>query len=146
MSDTTYNTKKYNCAKCSFSSNNKKDYERHLTTNKHLQTPESNLNKFNEINKYICCCGNNYSCFENLSEHKKNCTEKHFNSSAVYKQILESVRDKNRELYSMIEHSKEAPHHISHTNIVNLNFFINDSKISEKHFVLGKEKNDFQSI
>lgn len=138
MSDTTYKIKKYNCAKCSFSSNNKRDYQRHLTTNKHLFSPISDSNRCNEINKFICCCGQNYSCYESLSQHRECCDVKRFNSSAVYKQILESLRDKNRELHSMIENSKEAPYHVAHTNIVNLNFFINDSKVSEKHFVLGE--------
>jgi hypothetical protein len=139
MSDTIYKAKKYNCGKCLFYSNNKKDYERHLTTNKHLHTLKINSNTCNEINKFICCCGNNYSCYENLFQHKNTCEEKHFNSSAVYKQILDSVRDKNRELYSMVENLKETPYHISHTNIVNLNFFINDTKISEKHFIIGEQ-------
>ena len=66
---------KYHCELCDFNSCNKKDYSRHLTTNKHLILTNTN-NKTHNLpsNKlYECECGNSYKHASSLCKHKKTC-------------------------------------------------------------------------
>ena len=60
----------YFCELCDFNTCNKKDYTRHLLTNKHkiLINPNENLPK----NPIICSCGKTFKHLSTLSAHKKN--------------------------------------------------------------------------
>ena len=57
---------KFSCKKCDYYTNNKKDYNKHLQTNKH------NMTTFDRP-KYFCECGNTYKNRQNLYRHKKTC-------------------------------------------------------------------------
>jgi len=64
---------KFICLLCNFSTNNKKDYNRHLLTNKHKINTENE----NKTYKYICeCCNyntnNKYDYNKHLSSIKHN--------------------------------------------------------------------------
>ena len=73
-------SKKYVCEVCAFTSSNKKDYNKHLLTDKHktnmnadkcLQiTPE---NTPENCDKFVCMCGKSYKHRQSLFTHKKNC-------------------------------------------------------------------------
>ena len=71
--------RKYICEKCCFNSNNKFDYDRHITTPKHKnmavddeilckKTQKTQLDKTN-----ICNCGKEYKHYSSLWNHKKKC-------------------------------------------------------------------------
>jgi len=70
--------KKYRCSNCDFNSCNKKDYNRHLLTDKHKMV--MNGNQIDNVlpqkasNLYICKCGNEYNHASGLSRHKKKCS------------------------------------------------------------------------
>jgi hypothetical protein len=55
------------CITCDFNTSNKKDYNRHLQTNKH------NVNAFTPKNPYLCNCGKKYKDNSGLWRHKKVC-------------------------------------------------------------------------
>ena len=57
-------TTKYSCVICNYRSNNKRDYNKHLSTVKH------NL----RTKPFICECGKTYTFLSGLSRHKKTCT------------------------------------------------------------------------
>ena len=66
--------KKYLCKKCDFSSNDKKDYNRHLTTRKHQKNIMDNIRitKKTEKNNYKCdLCNKKYKYSSGLSKHRK---------------------------------------------------------------------------
>ena len=67
--------KKYQCNYCNYTSDNKKDYSRHLSTDKHIMISNDNVNDNKlPINKQnICDCGNEYKYASGLSRHKKKC-------------------------------------------------------------------------
>jgi len=67
--------KKFQCNYCNYTSNNKKDYSRHLSTDKHIMISNDNVNDNKlPINKQnICECGNEYKYASGLSRHKKKC-------------------------------------------------------------------------
>ena len=60
------NAKKFICEKCDFGCNNKRDYTRHISTNKHQLA--DNCSK-----SYTCKCGNTYKHLSGLSRHKISC-------------------------------------------------------------------------
>ena len=82
---------KFECIDCDFYTCNKKDYERHISTQKHqiltndLQEIPKNPNTINSQNN-VCECGNVYKHRQSLYKHKKVCN--------LIKQC-ESVNDTN---------------------------------------------------
>jgi hypothetical protein len=60
------------CACCQFNTRNKKDYNRHILTRKHLRltTPTEISKKTHE-----CVCGKQYNHFSSLCNHKKGCSQ-----------------------------------------------------------------------
>jgi len=68
--------KQFHCKKCGFTSRNKKDYTRHLSTTKHQMDNMDNI-KSNEKNPrrvFECICGKVYKYNSGLSKHRKKCT------------------------------------------------------------------------
>ena len=66
--------KKYHCKKCDYTSKNKYDFTKHLSTAKHKMVTNGNLNG----NKMVTCiscetCGRVYKFKSGLSRHKKIC-------------------------------------------------------------------------
>ena len=64
----------FNCDNCAYHTNNKKDYQKHLSTTKHKST--SNIlttEEVNSPNKFLCSCGKDYKHRQSLFTHKKNC-------------------------------------------------------------------------
>jgi len=68
--------KEYSCDVCQFITGNKKDFDRHNTTRKHLEGVKwyQNDNNFTHFTpKHICECGKIYTYISGLSRHKKTC-------------------------------------------------------------------------
>jgi hypothetical protein len=70
------NPKIYSCEKCRFISYNKKDYERHLLTRKHLK--ETNELPMDSKPIFVCDCGKSYQHRQGLWKHSKKCHEKNY--------------------------------------------------------------------
>ena len=64
--------KKYYCKKCDFTSRNKTDFNRHLSTAKHLMETNGNLRETKKT-QFICLCGKTYKTRSGLFKHKKKC-------------------------------------------------------------------------
>ena len=68
---------KFTCEACDYKTGNKKDYNKHLLTQKHVNT--INTMKYNDKihfikeKEYICECGNKYKHNASLFNHKKKC-------------------------------------------------------------------------
>ena len=61
----------YCCKKCDYTSRNKYDYNKHLTTTKHKRKQmETN---WTHENRHICCCKRTYKTRSGLFKHKKKC-------------------------------------------------------------------------
>ena len=64
----------YSCIICDFSTSNKKDYNRHLTTRKHKILTNDDKKTPKNPNLYVCNeCGKNYKHASSLCAHKKKC-------------------------------------------------------------------------
>ena len=72
------NAKKYYCKKCDFTSSNKTDFNRHLSTTKHKMVTNGNKNGNCVVrNVEFPCenCGRIYKYKSGLSRHRKGCVE-----------------------------------------------------------------------
>ena len=69
------NPKRFYCERCDFASNNKKDYNRHLSTTKHKMDNMDNSadNRKNPTRRFVCPCGKRYKFRSGLSKHKNKC-------------------------------------------------------------------------
>ena len=65
---------KYFCEFCDYNSSNKKDYNRHLLTDKHkIMTNDDKKSQKNPLKEFACICGKKYKYRQGLSYHKKKC-------------------------------------------------------------------------
>ena len=81
--------KKYECKKCDFSTANRKDYNRHLTTRKHQRITKSNK----KTHTYSCECGKVYKFRSGLSKHKKTCNLNLDSTIDIFQKVLEQQQD-----------------------------------------------------
>ena len=76
------NAKNFFCKNCDFTTSNRYNYEKHLSTAKHKNTTKYNENTtFLQENarpekQFVCVCGKKYPYRSSLHNHKKRCTYK----------------------------------------------------------------------
>lgn len=96
------NPKKYSCINCDYYTDSKKDFEKHLATQKHknrINNDEKGTNnntsniKIPENPKYCCECGKEYKYRQGLFQHKKKC-----NYEEKCEEIIEKPTNKEKEL------------------------------------------------
>ncbi len=82
----------YTCNNCNYNTSNKKDYNKHLTTRKHL------LMTSNDVkipNNHICECGKSYKYRQGLSVHKKKCNYKEKNTNRERGELINQEKEEN---------------------------------------------------
>ena len=147
-------TPKYNCSCCDFITNNKKDYNRHYLTSKHLNNSKLITNNKEILKKtpffICCCCGNEYKYQSGLCAHKKKCAQikdnaqnkitiESENNNITPEIILEIIKQNQdfkdlllEQNKTIIEISKNSTN-INNSNInshnktFNLQFFLNET-------------------
>jgi hypothetical protein len=70
---TTKNQKDYCCATCEFTTSSKRDYSRHLVTNKHIMMSNDGLQKPTKPEIYKCDCGKLYKYRQGYYRHRQAC-------------------------------------------------------------------------
>ena len=102
------NTHMFTCENCHFTTYNKKDYTRHLTTRKHerlinTNNPNPNTSK----STFQCVCGKEYKHEPSLYKHKKQCqynvknTAIPIDHASLTEKMIELVMSKNQEFMNM---------------------------------------------
>jgi hypothetical protein len=90
----------YYCEKCKYSTKNKKDYHKHLVTNKH-----KNETDINNDHPFTCSCGNLCNSRTTLWRHKKKCTTiKQENITNLTLAVLELVKS-NNQLFDFVKNN-----------------------------------------
>jgi hypothetical protein len=97
---TPKNPSKYCCEICDFNTYNKKDYTRHLTTEKHNKLTNCYIK--NPKYPFACICGKSYKHSSSLSLHKKKCINEE-KQNIVFKSH-ETKSDENQELKDFIKY------------------------------------------
>jgi hypothetical protein len=134
---------KYICKTCNFNSCNKKDYTRHLLTDKHLLLTNPNL-KTHKNPIFNCICGKSYKHSSSLCGHKKKCN---FIENSNEQEIINNNDTTNKDelINYLIKENKEFKNLIleivkkdtynnsnnttnnSHNKTFNLQFFLNET-------------------
>jgi len=125
--------KNYHCKKCDYTSSNKTDFNRHLSTTKHAML--TNVAKMLTQKTHICCCGRSYKHRQSLSVHKKKCSytvEKPVEYEMVAPPdekeviiILNTILKENRELKNEMKNMK-INQTINNNQKYNINVFLNE--------------------
>ena len=152
MNDTYLGAKRatiYRCDSCDFNCIKKYDYERHLSTRKHLKIHEDNeTGAIAGKQSYSCDCGNVYKYHSGLSRHKKTCTHTTdevsddkidtlsntimmlVKQNQEFKQLL---IDQNKQMIEMIGNmgntvnNNNTNNNVNSHNTFNLNVFLNEN-------------------
>ena len=86
---------KFYCAACDYSTIRKSQYNRHLTTRKHMLSTNNNISDTNSSDaKHVCECGKVYKERSGLYKHKKKC--KSTSDEAVCETVAETDNCKYR--------------------------------------------------
>jgi len=136
---------KFFCKNCNFNTINKKDYTRHLLTDKHKNI--INPNPKNPKTHFECNCGKSYKHASSLSAHKKKCTSDNLtltnysedsmnNEMQELKEFMKYLMKENLDMKSMmmevikngtISNSNNNINNNSHNKTFNLQFFLNET-------------------
>jgi hypothetical protein len=134
------------CKDCDFSSCNKKDYNRHIQTKKHIFNVSQCFSiEKTQKNPYECNCGKIYKDNSGLWRHKKKCTSEkkeeldsddnsQSNEIQELKEFMKYLMKENSEMKNMMmeviktgTHNTINTHTNSHNKTFNLQFFLNET-------------------
>ena len=143
-----FNPKKplnFSCNVCDFSTSNKKDYNRHIQTKKHIFNVSQCFSMdLTQKTPHECNCGKTYKDNSGLWRHKQKCKTKEYSQSETEEIKKDEITDKELML-ALIKDSSELKNMImevfkngttnhshntttnSHNKAFNLNFFLNET-------------------
>lgn len=88
----------YRCDECNFSTNRKHDWERHITSSKHIgKTLKAEKQKL-----YSCECGKQFKTNSGYSKHRKKCKSCDDEVIAKYQEELSSEKNRREELTNLV--------------------------------------------
>jgi hypothetical protein len=123
------------CIKCDVKCSKKYNYDRHCSTARHKRIQmDTKTEQKEEIDVYVCHCGNKYKYRQGLSKHKKNCIPS-ATTEPTDKEMMMTLIKQNSELHAkVIELCKTGvtnntvnTHTNSHNKTFNLQFFLNET-------------------
>lgn len=122
---TPKNPLEYSCENCDFKCCNKKDFKRHLATEKHKMMTNVDDKMPENPKAYICECGKSYKYRQGLSVHKKKCNIKQTESLSIMNS--ENKIDANLVL-ELIKQNRELQQQLISTNTINNNTTNNNNQ------------------
>ena len=144
------NAKKYHCIYCNFKSSNSKNYNIHVSTQKHIRMTNNDINLANNKD-FACVCGKIYKYRQGLFAHRKKCNGyvsiQNIENNKIYdptalndnisSELITKLLMQNQELLlsnqklqsQLVEAMKDSGNTINNTTNnnqkFNLNFFLN---------------------
>ena len=142
MDKTPKSPLRYYCEYCLFTTCNKKDYSRHLVTDKHIKLTNPNI-KIPKTHYYNCICGKTYKHSSSLCAHKNKCkflennnvnkvSENQNNEIYELKEFMKYLMKENTEMKNMmmevIKNGTNNNNNNTNSNnkTFNLQFFLNE--------------------
>jgi hypothetical protein len=108
--ETTQKSPNYCCETCHYKSDNKKDYNKHIFTDKHKKLVSLTPDNYHSNSGYICeLCNKGYSSRVGLWYHKKKCMEVKDITLTVNEQSIGCVLDKKPEEDNKISITNNIP-------------------------------------
>ena len=78
------NPNHFYCVSCDYNTGNKKDYNKHLLTRKHVNASKNPNDSTNiNVRKFTCSCGNEYKYRQSLFKHKQKCDNRPIENKIV---------------------------------------------------------------
>ena len=105
------NNGKYYCEKCHYNTNNKKDYNKHIFSQKHIRLTNNIPQNTNIPLKFICECGKTYKHRQSLHLHKKKCN-KSKDKLLIYTKWITKLLESQDELYKRNRSLEEENHRL----------------------------------
>jgi hypothetical protein len=151
---------KYFCENCCLKTNNKKDFDKHLSTAKHLKlTNNLNFELENNSNEFTCNqCNKIYKSRVGLWKHKKIC-ENYSNttisntnenlSNQITPELILSVLEQNKELTNLVVEQNKTIIELaknSHGNNISNNNINSNNKTFNLQFFLNETCKDAMNI
>jgi len=142
---TPKNPKEFFCKKCDFVSSNKKDYDRHLATDKHKMLTNVDKKTPKNPKPFQCECGKQYKHRQSLSVHKKKCKIieqqqqlQDINENGITTEMFVTLMNQNTEIikencklqntiHDIVPKIGNNNKMISNTNNFNINIFLNEN-------------------
>jgi ATP-dependent 26S proteasome regulatory subunit len=125
-------SKIFRCEKCNYTTSRKSQYERHLTTRKHVLATNGNIfSSKSSTASFQCECGKSYKDRSGLYKHKKKCTSTTGSIESkeeTTEPTMEFLVNENLEMKKMMIdlcHKIEPSNINNHTNINSHNKFFN---------------------
>ena len=87
---TPKNAFKFICESCDFKCCNKKDFKRHMSTDKHKMMTNDDKKTPKNPTAFMCSCGKSYKYRQGLSVHKKKCLQIKDGWARSYEHVLTS--------------------------------------------------------
>ena len=130
------------CQKCDFKCCRKFNWDRHLTTSKHIEEifgKEKKEQKEQKEQKEIintCICGKKYTNASGLWKHKQKCINYIYENKKLNEldkdDLIKTLIEQNAKLMSILENgthnnTTNNTHTNSHNKAFNLNFFLNET-------------------
>ena len=137
----------FECEKCNYKSSNKKDFNRHIETRKHLSNENQGFsNDFipNYPKKYDCICGKNYMDYSGLWRHKKKCNveiEKKQNVSEISPELVMELIKDNKELRQLVLEQNKTITELAKTQVSQINN--NNNNNNNNNFVNNSHNKTF---
>jgi hypothetical protein len=130
---TPKNPLEYSCENCDFKCCNKKDFKRHLATDKHKMMTNDDTRMPENPKAYICECGKSYKYRQGLSVHKKKCTVKNVitvmdndtPSDPTFEYLLKENMEMKVMIMEMMGKMGNTTNNITNNNQQNNHFNIN---------------------
>jgi len=129
----------FSCEKCHFNTCNKKDYNRHLQTQKHLSNDFQC--KSPKKTHYECSCGKSYKDYSGLWRHHKKCLNKKeeieenpedidLNDKNLILTLIQQNNELQKQMLEVIKNGTNINNTVnnnSHNKTFNLQFFLNET-------------------
>jgi len=136
----------YDCSSCKYKTDNKKDFNKHILTPKHLRLTNY-LQKIPIQEKiFICECGKEYKHRQSLYTHKQKCTFKITeNINETNKDVNIDTSDKNFILTLIQQNNelqKQMTKHVEKFNCEICDFKCCKQSNFDKHNITSKHKNN----
>ena len=99
--------KKFNCKNCDYNTCNKKDFNKHLITIKHINTINYNSSSSLIDKEYICGCGKIYKYNSSLFNHKKNCSYNNLSQANILEESSTEMKILSNLVLEVIKNNNE---------------------------------------
>ncbi len=128
------NPQNYFCENCNFITSNKKDYSRHLSTDKHMRL--INPNKKNPKTLFSCVCGKSYKHSSSLCSHKKTCKFNQSDTTCINNSKNEESICEKIEIYDLVKYLMKE-----NNELKSMMMEQNNKMIEQQNIVLEIAKN-----